>query len=122
MQGYDVSLYGRNEKVISELDINKCITLTGAISGVGHLTEVTTDIHHSIFGSEVIMVVTTANAHGAIASVDDTLGASLISAGLAEAYTLISPTGSKTITENGTDIDVAQYATVDVNVSATPAV
>ena len=64
----------------------------------------------------------TSIAHGAIASVDDTLGASLISAGLAEAYTLISPTGAKTITENGTDIDVAQYATVDVNVSATPAV
>lgn len=68
MQGYDVSLYGRNEKVISELDIHKCITLTGAIRGVGRLAEVTTDIHHSVFGSKIIMVVTTANAHGEIAS------------------------------------------------------
>lgn len=32
-------------------------------------------------------------------------------------FNLLMPTGTKTITENGTDIDVASYAKVDVNVS-----
>ena len=40
---------------------------------------------------------------------------SLISDGLAEAYTLISPTGSIEITSNGT-VDVAEYASAVVNV------
>lgn len=55
-------------------------------------------------------------AMGAIFEVTNTKGASLISQGLAEEYNLITPTGTKTITENGTDIDVAQYATATVNV------
>ena len=55
-------------------------------------------------------------AHGAIADVDSTVGGQLITDGLAEAYTLITPTGKKTITENGTNIDVAQYEKADVNV------
>jgi len=33
----------------------------------------------------------------------------------------IEPTGTITITQNGTGIDVAQYATADVNVNASPA-
>lgn len=57
----------------------------------------------------------TSIAHGAIADVDDTLGSSLISDGLAEAYTLISPTGSVNISSNGT-VDVAEYASAVVNV------
>jgi uncharacterized repeat protein (TIGR02543 family) len=57
----------------------------------------------------------TSIACGAIAVVDDTLGASLIDDGLAEAYTLISPTGTVNITENGT-VDVTQYASAVVNV------
>lgn len=32
-------------------------------------------------------------------------------------FNLLMPTGTKTITENGTNIDVAQYSKVDVNVS-----
>jgi len=55
-------------------------------------------------------------AYGQVANIDDTLAASLISDGLAEAYTLITPTGTKTITENGENIDVAQYAKATVNV------
>ena len=58
----------------------------------------------------------TAYACGEVATVTDTIGEALISAGLAEAYTLLTPTGKKTITANGTDIDVAQYAKVDVSV------
>lgn len=53
---------------------------------------------------------------GAVATVTDTVGNSLISDGLAEEYTLISPTGTKNITENGEDIDVTQYASANVNV------
>lgn len=55
-------------------------------------------------------------AYGQVANIDDTLAASLISDGLAEAYTLITPTGTKTITENGENIDVAQYAKATVAV------
>ena len=58
----------------------------------------------------------TSIAFGAIADLDSTLANGLISAGLAEAYTLITPTGSKSITANANDIDVAQYAKANVNV------
>jgi uncharacterized repeat protein (TIGR02543 family) len=57
----------------------------------------------------------TSIACGQVAVMDDTLGSQLISDGLAEEYTLISPTGSKTITENGT-VDVTEYASAVVNV------
>ena len=58
----------------------------------------------------------TSLGYGDIAEVDDTLGASLISDGLAEAYTLVSPTGNLAITENGEGIDVYSKATVSVAV------
>ena len=57
----------------------------------------------------------TSIACGAVATIDDTVGAQLISDGLAEAYTLISPTGSKNITANGT-VDVTEFASAVVNV------
>ncbi len=57
----------------------------------------------------------TSLAHGGVAEVSSELGEDLISDGLAEAYTLISPTGSITITENGT-VDVTEYASAEVNV------
>lgn len=55
-------------------------------------------------------------AAGAVASVDDALATDFIADGLAEAYTLITPTGTKNITANGTDIDVATYAKANVAV------
>ena len=55
-------------------------------------------------------------ACGAIATVDDTLGAQFISDGLAEVYTLISPTGSITLTANGDTNDVTEYANAVVAV------
>ena len=58
----------------------------------------------------------TSYACGQIAEVTTELGNSFINDGLAEAYTLISPTGKKTITENG-DADVTTYASVSVNVA-----
>jgi hypothetical protein len=55
-------------------------------------------------------------AAGSIFETTSEKGAALISEGLAEEYTLITPTGTKSITENGSDIDVAQYAKADVAV------
>ena len=57
---------------------------------------------------------------GALVSIADgsvvTMGNQLISDGLAVEFTLITPTGTKSITENGSDIDVTAYAKANVNV------
>ena len=50
-----------------------------------------------------------------VVSIDDTVGASLISDGLAKEFTLITPEGTKNISENGS-VDVTQYATALVAV------
>ena len=57
---------------------------------------------------------------GEIIEVSDDQAEEYIAEGMAEAYTLVEPTGKITITENGTDIDVAQYAKADVDVDAAP--
>ena len=57
----------------------------------------------------------TSIACGSVAIVGDTLGGQLITDGLAEEYTLISPTGSETVTANGT-YDITTKASVVVNV------
>lgn len=58
----------------------------------------------------------TSVADGSILTVTDEAGAQLISDGLADEYTLITPSGTKSITENGEAIDVNAYAKVNVNV------
>lgn len=55
-------------------------------------------------------------ACGNVYDVESTPGNAFISDGLAEEYTLITPTGKKEITANGDDIDVAAYAKVKVAV------
>ena len=58
----------------------------------------------------------TSVADGSILTVTDEAGAQLISDGLADEYTLITPSGTKNITENGEAIDVTAYAKANVNV------
>ncbi len=55
-------------------------------------------------------------ANGAVFETTAETGSEMIEEGLAVEYTLITPTGTKTITANGTDIDVATYAKADVAV------
>ena len=59
----------------------------------------------------------TSYAMNEVADVDGDLASAFIEEGLAEEYKLLEPTGTKTITANGTGIDVAEYAEVDVNVA-----
>lgn len=59
----------------------------------------------------------TSYPYNTMIEVDSETGNALISEGLAVESSLVNPTGKITITENGTDIDVASYAKADVNVS-----
>lgn len=49
-------------------------------------------------------------AKGSVLEVDSAVATAWIADGLAQEYSLITPTGTKTITENGINIDVAAYA------------
>ena len=57
----------------------------------------------------------TSIACGAIASVTDAIGTQLVADGLAEVYSQVVPTGTKTINANGT-YDVSTFSSATVNV------
>ena len=67
MKGHEVRLYGRNKQTVESLLSKGSITLHGAIEGEGAPSLITSDIHEAVRDSDIIMVVTTANAHGSIA-------------------------------------------------------
>ena len=67
IQGHQVSLYGRRKEVIEDLASKGSIRLIGIIEGEGFIQTYTNDIIRAVEGAEVIMVVTTANAHSSIA-------------------------------------------------------
>ena len=67
MNGHDVRLYEIVEEKVKALSETKQIRLQGAIEGVGQLTQVSNDIKSTVLGADIIMVVTTANAHAAVA-------------------------------------------------------
>lgn len=67
MQGCEVSLYGRKQETVERLCRLGAIRLTGAIDGIGYLKNVTSNIHDAVRHADIIMVVTTANAHYEIA-------------------------------------------------------
>lgn len=52
---------------------------------------------------------------GWVKEVDDTVAADLITDGFAEEYKMVVPTGTITVTENGT-VNVAEYETAAINV------
>ena len=67
MQGHEVFLYEIIEERVVALSKKREIRLQGAIKGLGHIANVTNDIHSAVKGADVIMVVTTANAHATVA-------------------------------------------------------
>lgn len=67
MQGHEVWLYEIIKEKVDALAKKKEIRLCGAIEGVGKLSSVSMDVHATVKGADVIMVVTTANAHAAVA-------------------------------------------------------
>jgi opine dehydrogenase len=68
MLGHDVCLYNRDLSKIYEIAKSKIITLTGKIEGVGKISVVTENIEIAVKFAELIMVVTTANAHRELAT------------------------------------------------------
>jgi len=65
--GHRVTLYGRNLSKISIIAETGRIHLTEAINGVGNLLRVTDDLETSLREADLVMVVTTADAHRELA-------------------------------------------------------
>jgi len=65
--GHRVTLYGRNLSKISIIAETGRIHLTEAINGVGNLLTVTDDLETSLLNPDLVMVVTTADAHKKLA-------------------------------------------------------
>ncbi len=68
IQGHRVCLYNRSADRIRHTLTTHAIELTGRISGIGILADVTDDIGRAVTGADIIMIATTANAHADIAA------------------------------------------------------
>lgn len=68
MQGHKVNLFDRKEDKIKALREVGGITLEGQIKGFGSVNLFTSDLCDAVKGTELIMVITTANAHKDIAT------------------------------------------------------
>lgn len=66
-KGHEVWLYEIVEEKFTALARTKEICLQGAIQATGKLANVSNDIKSAVKGADIIMVVTTANAHAAVA-------------------------------------------------------
>lgn len=66
--GHRVTLYGRSLESIPAITQTKTISLSGKINGTAVLHEVTDDISEAMSEAELVMVVTTADAHKDVAA------------------------------------------------------
>lgn len=66
-KGCNVTICDVNPVVIAELDNNKTIELTGHINVKGIIAKATVDAADAIKGCELVLIVTTANAHSPLA-------------------------------------------------------
>lgn len=67
MLGHEVTLFDRDTEVLKGIKANGGIELLEAIQGFGQLHKLTDDYAEALAEAQIIMVVTTANAHGDIA-------------------------------------------------------
>lgn len=67
MQGHEVWLYEIVEERVDNLAKTKQIYLQGSIEVVGKLASVSNDIYATVKCADIIMLVTTANAHSSVA-------------------------------------------------------
>lgn len=65
--GHEVCLYARNKIIIEDLKDKGGILLEGKINGFGRLHKITADLKTAVIGADIIMIVTTANAHFSLA-------------------------------------------------------
>lgn len=67
LSGFPVKLYNRTYAKLDEIARQKGIYLEGAINGFGPVNVVTNDLEEAVRGSNVVMVVVPASAHGELA-------------------------------------------------------
>lgn len=67
LNGYETSLYDRDDKKVDELKQKGGIELTGRIEGFGKIDTITKDIAEAVASANIIMVTTVANAHSEVA-------------------------------------------------------
>ncbi len=66
--GHSVSLYDVDTEKLSKLQKQKSITLENKLEGTAEIDRITPDIGEAVQDAEIIMVVTTTDAHGTVAS------------------------------------------------------